>query len=42
MHKKKTGRKRDGKEEVILRFTPKKYRNSKLAKACCFLFCVIE
>ena len=32
----------DGKEGVILHFAPKKYRNSKPAKACCFLFCVIE
>ena len=32
----------DGKERVILHFAPKKYRNSKPAKACFFLFCVIE
>ena len=36
------GRKRDGKEGVILHFAPKKYRNSKPEKAYCFLFCVIE
>ena len=36
------GSKRDGKEGVVLPFAPKKYRNSKPTKACCFLFCVIE
>ena len=32
----------DGKEGIILRFAPKKGRSSKLAKACFFLFYVIQ
>ena len=31
-----------GKDEVVLHFAPKKCRSSKLAKACCFLFYVIQ